>query len=167
MLGDNPSRGEVKKQLTDIVTEGQMSLAKWIITLSTGAIVFSVRLIKPGAAIGWKAELIFGLTTLIISVVLGVRYVRRSLDGLMAHLNILVNEDQYASLDKSDVEKTMNFNNKETKVKDVIKSILGIINKNKDRLKIIDIETRNCYLWQQRLFYLGISLIAAFGLFNI
>lgn len=164
---NNLSRGDIKKQLANIITEGQINLAKWIITLSTGSIVFSVRLIKPETGIWWKGELVFGLGLLVISIVLGVRYVRRSLDSLAFQLNLIMLEDQLTSIRNLDPETKVIINGKEAKVKDAIGIANDIIVHDDKSNDIAHKEARGCYLWHQRLFYFGIILIAFLGLLNI
>lgn len=164
---NNLSRGDIKKQLANIITEGQINLAKWIITLSTGSIVFSVQLIKPGTGIWWKAEIVFALGLLVISIILGVRYVRRSLDSLAFQLNLIMIEDELASIRNLDPETKVVINGKEAKAKDAIVIANGIIVQDDKSNEIAHKEAKGCYLWHQRLFYFGIILIALFGLLNI
>jgi len=79
-----------KHQIIEILIEktnaGYASLAKWIISLSSGIIVFSVNLITPEIAEFNRLILTYGLGLLVVTILFGVIYVRYGLDGL--HYNL-------------------------------------------------------------------------------
>jgi hypothetical protein len=149
-----------------LVNEGQTSLAKWLIGLSTGVIVFSVKLIKPETSLFWKNELTLGLAVLIVSIILGVRYVRAVLDGagyVLRRLCNLKSIDVYSKLNPDD---EVDYEGKKIKVKDKIQELRVSDKDFRQKLNKTSKTELSCYLWQQRLFYVGIVLVTIFGIIN-
>ncbi len=50
----------------------QIKLSKWMIALSSGSAIFSVRLVTENTNIYWKYELIVGTAFLFLSILSGV-----------------------------------------------------------------------------------------------
>jgi hypothetical protein len=155
------------EKLSDFITDGQTNLAKWLISLSTGAIVFSVRLIGPQTSPLWKIELTFGIALLIFSIILGVRYVKLTLDFSGLDLQVIMNTTQLNAFRGLSLEEEHLFNGSRIKVSSIIKILddnIKVANQKMDNLNNFLV---GFYLYQERLFYAGIVLIAVFGIYNI
>ena len=74
-------------ELTDKVNDGYSALSKWLISLSSGVIVFSINLITPETDAQTKLILLCGLGLLVITILLGVLYVRFGIDAI--HYNLM------------------------------------------------------------------------------
>jgi len=111
-----PQEGSVEK-LLEITTEGYTDLAKWLIGLSTGAIVFTVRLIKPDTSVFWRGELVFGLCLLIVSILLGVRYVKLRLDYANYNLEAILNTQKFGYFSKLPQNSTYEFDGGKQKLR--------------------------------------------------
>lgn len=74
-------------ELTNKINDGYSSLAKWLISLSSGTIVFSANLLKQEASKCMSTLFILGLALLVLTILLGVFYVRFGLDCL--HYNLM------------------------------------------------------------------------------
>jgi hypothetical protein len=82
---------EIKNKLRDSINEGYINFSKWIIALSTGAIIFSTHLISAQATSVFKFFILLGVVALIISLILGVRSVSLRLTVMGLNYNILDN----------------------------------------------------------------------------
>lgn len=162
-----PVNNDTVEKLNTEVGEGYTNLAKWIIALSTGAIAFGVTLIKPGIVIRWKGELFFGLGLLGISILVGVRYVRLRIDATLCNLEAIMN------IKRLEVIKTLNpndeqiVNGEKLKRSDLINIYYKKINARETQFDNINKDLMALAKWQQRLFYIGISLIVLFGAVSI
>ncbi len=147
------------------INEAYISLSKWLIGLSTGAIVFIVGISKSRGF--WKWELAVGLFFLIISILVGIRFVSLLIDKSFFKMGITVTEKLLNYFKNKDSEAEYEFESKIVKVKDILRNLTKDYNDWVHDIKKIRSKHVACFSWQKRLFYIGIVMIALFGLFNI
>ncbi len=143
------------------------NLSKWLIALSTGTIVLSVKLITPNIPQYLSMLLIWGLCSLILCIISGVVFVRLRIDTLFyLHLKLLLQQD--IKVIKAWLpEKVVDFGNKKIKASEVLK-IKEKQNKQVNRkIKWIDNILVVFLPIQQWSFFLGIILIAIFGMNSV
>lgn len=116
--------------LTEKTNTGYASLAKWIISLSSGIIVFSVNLIAPDTPEFNRLILTYGLGLLVITILFGVIYVRYGLDGLYYNLSWIKFGDRIEKLkrlseeNKKEIEKYEKLQKKQRTRGNLINKIL-------------------------------------------
>lgn len=161
------SKKNAPEELLNNINEGYTNLSKWIISLSAAAIIFSVRLVKPGTTIFWRGELAFGLGVLVISILLGVGYVKLRLDFALRNLEVILDTKKLGYFSKLTQEVDYEYDGKKTKVKDIIQNLTNGISGTEQEMGAINNTLASLYKWQHCLFYLGIILIAIFGVCSI
>ncbi|GEM_PF-1816586 len=156
-----------KEKLLEEINQGYISLSKWVIGLSTGAMVFSAGLIVPEAQPFWKLMLIIGLALLFISMILGVIYVKLRLNYAVHNLNELVDTDEYNIYALAQKGSQYRFNG-EMKPIEEIWEIFDTKNIATERAMkkiykalVILIRCQLC------LFFIGIIAVAIFGVFSL
>ncbi len=153
------------EKLNSAIREGYVGLSKWLIALSTAAVAFGVSLVKANTALIWKQELFFGLSLIVISILSGVRYVRLTIDYSLYNLEEILDTRRveymkyYPSYEKQSDE----GKKEESSIKDINDKI-AVAKKN---MKKINADVAVLFNWQQWLFYIGIILIALFGVLSI
>jgi len=141
---------DVREKLIDITNEGYINLSKWLITLATGTIVFSIKLISSSTNLFFKSLLTFGLGLLLISIILGVRYVRLRLDG--THFNYVYLEARHRLENNLETDRV----ELEKKMKEAVK-----------KMKEIGDIVFDLFSWQEKLFYAGLVIVGVFGIYNV
>ncbi len=163
-----PINDNVTEKLHTQVEEGYTNLAKWIIAISTGAIAFGVSLVRSGTTAEWKQGLFSGLVLLGISILLGVRYVRLRLDGVLYNLEVILNERQLEAMKKLNPNDELTDNDgKKLKRSDLICRYDKGIKETEAKMERINKDLIVLSKWQQRFFYLGIGLIMLFGVLSV
>lgn len=156
--------GKEEQELSKI-NEAYISLSKWLIGLSTGSIVFITGMSKPSGF--WKWELALGLLNLIISILLGIKFVASIIDKSFFQLGAYLTHRYLYFFKNKDAESEYEFESNIKKVKDIVEDLSKDYSDFKDDIKKLREKHVACFLWQQRLFLIGIVMIALFGLFHI
>jgi hypothetical protein len=156
-----------KEELFKEIQEGYDSLSKWLITLSTAAIAFGVSLVKPDTALIWKQELSFGLGLLVISIVAGVRYVRLRIDYSLYNLENILNTERLSYMKGYPADVEEEVDGKKRKAGDIVKDFYKRMELRERHMNKINDSLRPLFRWQQWLFYIGIILIAIFGVASV
>jgi|GEM_PF-3657337 len=138
-------------KLFNLVNKEQVNLAKLLITLSTGIIVFSFGLLKPETHVVWRITMVFGLGLLVFSLILGVFYIRACLDAQGHQLMLQLRNKQ---------EQVCEDPKKKLK-------LVALINDLEKKLSKSSNQEEKYFLWQQRIFYLGLILVTVFGIFHL
>lgn len=136
--------------------EGYINLSKWLIGLSTGTIVFSIKLIQPGIPEYLGMVLVWGLICLVLSIVAGVVSVRLRLDSLGYNIMVLLNKSELAKAET---------HNRVTTSK--MKALQATIKKQEKAFDIRNIVAVAFFALHQWTFFLGIALAATFGILSI
>jgi len=155
------------EELNTEIKEGYISLSKWIIALSTGTIAFGVSLVKPDTSIIWKQELFFGLGLLGISILSGVRYVKLTIDYTLYNLETILNEKRLEYMRGYPAQEEQEVKGKMRKAGDIVKDFYKTIKSTEKKMDTINRDMIILSRWQQWLFYIGIILIALFGVLSI
>lgn len=71
---------DANTELWKIITSGYKNLIQWIVALSTGVLIFGVNFYSINLG-PWRSFLTTGLAMLVFSILLGVFYVKLSLDS--------------------------------------------------------------------------------------
>jgi len=88
----------ITQELGKEINANYKELAKWLIALSTGAIVFSVKMVNNETLPIWRDLLALALGLLLISIVVGVRYVRLLIDFKGHNCNRIIDRHNLKSL---------------------------------------------------------------------
>ncbi len=155
---------EIKDKLRDSLNEGYINFSKWLIALSTGAILYSTRLISVQASEAFKRMLLLGLSVLIISLICGVYSVSRRLTVMGLNYNFL---DNISRMEK-------NNHLKETgKLKQNDEEFYMLQNKIKktaEQSKIDMDKHANLaglfFRLQHELFYIGLMIVSVCGIYK-
>lgn len=149
-------KSNARDQLMDEVNKGYTDLAKWLIGLATGAIVFSIKLISPDTPICLNILLKLGLGSLVFSILSGVIFVRLRID--CKHYNLCGIR----------VDNRINeLNNEAQENKQEIDTLQKISRKAKRNFRLINILLRYLLPLHHWTFIFGISLIATFGIMTL
>lgn len=143
------------------------NLSKWLIGLSTGAIVFSVKLITLSTPQYLSEILIWRLCFLVLCIISGVVFVRLRIDVLFyEHLNLIIQQD-IKRIKGWNAEEMVDWGKKKIKANEALR----IRERESERLcrKINIISNFLVVILpiQQWSFFLGIILIAIFGAHSI
>lgn len=146
----------IKDQLTDEVNAGYNDLAKWLIGLSTGAIVFSIKLANPNIPSYLNILLKLGLGLLVFSILSGVIFVRFRIDNKHYNLSSIRVDGRINEL-----------NNEPQKNSQEINRLQKISKKARSNFRLINILLRYLLPLHHWTFIFGISLIAVFGIMTL
>ena len=155
------------EELIDKVNEGYTNLSKWLIALSAGTIVFSVRLIKSDTPEHLNMLLIWGLGSLVLSILAGTIFVRLRFDNLHYNLLELRTKKRLDELKVHNPEEKLKRGKKEITVKNRLQELTRMRNKAERNYDLINIFLVIFFPLQQWTFLLGIILITFFGICNI
>ncbi|MDD5546877.1 MAG: hypothetical protein PHO67_07005 [Candidatus Omnitrophica bacterium] len=153
----------IENRLVEETNREYINLSKWMIGLSTGAIVFSVRFIKPETPQYLNSILIYGLGFLVLNIITGVIFVRLRIDALYYELIDLRAKSEISGLSNNNPEEEIERGGKKTKVKDILKHDDCVIKKANKRFKIINDVIVVILPIHQWSFFFGILFIAIFG----
>lgn len=147
--------------LFELYIQEQIKLSKWIIALSSGTAIFSVRLVTENTSIFWRYELILGAALLFFSILAGVRYVTLKIESLRNWVvHSTASNDIRAAESVASVESSLKLE----KLIEMAKEDKTEAGKNMDK---ISPQTTTLFRWQHGLFYAGMILIVIFGVFSI
>ena len=151
-----PHRNNITDQLRSEVNEGYTDLAKWLIGLATGAIVFSIKLTNPSIPSYLNILLKLGLGSLVFSILSGVIFVRLRIDSKHYNLCGIRVDDRINELNNESQENTQEINR-----------LQKISRKAKRNFRLINILLRYLLPLHHWTFIFGISLIAIFGILTL
>lgn len=149
----------------DKANEEYISISKWLIGLSTGTIVFITGMSQSTGF--WKGVLALGLLLLIISILLGIKFVTLMIDKLLIQLGSILTLKELNYFKEKDLESEYEFESKTQKVKDILRNLDNDFSDWSNEVKKIRKDHIFCFSWQKKLFYIGIVLVALFRLFHI
>ncbi|MFA5335750.1 MAG: hypothetical protein WC324_02395 [Candidatus Omnitrophota bacterium] len=154
---------KIEDKLIDEVNERYINLSKWMIGISTGAIVFSVRLVKPETPHYLNQVLLYGLGFLVLNIFSGVTFVRLRIDALYYQLLELRVKTEIENLRNDDLERELKWGGKKKKIKDILKYDEDLIKKTQKKFKRINNAVVIILPIHQWTFFFGITLVAIFG----
>ena len=156
------------ERLIDKVNEGYTDLSKWLIALSAGTIVFSVRLIKSNTPEHLSMLLIWGLVLLVLSILTGSIFVRLRFDNLHYNLLELRTKERLNELKTHhNPEEKLERGGKEITVKDRFQELTRMRDKAERKYDLINKFLVFLFPLQQWTFLLGIVLVTLFGMYSI
>lgn len=131
-----------------LAEEGFLNFTKWLVALSTGAIVLSFSFLKElRAVLQYKPLLILSWIFLLLSVICGIKYTKLFLNSNTYRVNYLQVKAHYNERQKEEWEKAL----------------------SKEEKKFEKISNRAAKLYNvlEIFFILGIALFALFTIFNL
>jgi hypothetical protein len=131
-----------------LVEEGFLNFAKWIVALSTGAIVLSFSFLKEwGAALQYKPLLILSWIFLLLSIICGIKYTKFFLNSNTYRVNYLQIKALHNERQDEEGKK--------------------VLSEEEKKYKKATVYTERLYNALEILFIFGITLFAIFAILNL
>ena len=156
----------LKSAIADVDSEN-IGWAKLLVSLSSGSLILSPKIATVETTLPWTITLLLGNISLLVSLLAGIFYLRRRLEWKGQCLQEIMNKPCIREYENKNPGLKVIYEGKEITAREYVKELKRQLIEATKRKSQLDKSIPLFFLWQMYSFYLGVLLVAVFGIFNM